>query len=984
MESTSRPPRWHYALLAALPLLLTLLNRNWAFENYGNYDAWYYFGDFLHFPRIHQVLPNYPHERVLWIIPGYALVHLLGVTAGVLLAHCLVVWACLFLLHYILRRVADPRTALLGAVMLGCNPGFIGANGWEYPEGLWMACVLASVALLVRRPGAPSCGGVAAFGAGAAWFGLFSLYPVWACLTPFFLYLLVRPRRGETVRWPDALRNAGLAAAGATAAGLLLWVGYLAMGAKGFFLTMNLSMGKALAGTGNTMFVNPVWYRDAMWLVWPSIAVAAAAIGIVEYRRRPDRFSWVHRDLLWCYLLCAAILIFMTVTPPRLLTFEFKTSVLVPVVFLTLALVLFRVPRQLPDRVFYLVAGVASVLCLAPLARPGLYLVAFHRAFLIPALLLLAAVTALRVWRPASGVRWCAAVLLFAIASVGIIPGGYGRAWRDDYNGPEITERVARSVRLILSRTPAGRNPVVWYQYHDAYLGAEFLGVMAALMGGDENTMDFPKATHQLPPGTRVFLLRDTDDAAAVAQYRMATAGMPVTLMSKDKIEYGKVSYWITQFEVQPFSMAAVRAGFEAVRKDEPPLVLSRTRLLELPAPGVYQIELRYPRGFGKVKFGAVRENGEWLEEGVAALEGDDQIVWFRRGVESGEPLRLRAEGECAPSDCAPFAARIGILRDAAGADAKMFNLIQKRATLITNLLPTGSFDAGLDGWSAAKGTIQPAQECHSGNCVEFRPKGTEMQYLISWDAVRLEKGQRYEFDAWVRSGTGRPLRLEFGLWNAARKAWATNMEITAATEWSQVKLRFLNDTEAPLSPIFWQSRMEFGPMLVDEVELKPAATLPERKPQMIPNGDFENGLAGWSSPQGEMKEGSHCHTGVCAEFRPQGKVMQYLVSWDSVSLTKGKTYELSAWIRSGTIRSGTAKPLRLQFGFWDRQGNNWVAPQTVTAGAQWTEVKTRFQSDTAARLSPIFWQSQGEYGAMVVDDVELVEVAAGASGPGR
>ena len=96
--------------------------------------------------------------------------------------------------------------------------------------------------------------------------------------------------------------------------------------------------------------------------------------------------------------------------------------------------------------------------------------------------------------------------------------------------------------------------------------------------------------------------------------------------------------------------------------------------------------------------------------------------------------------------------------------------------------------------------------------------------------------------------------------------------------------------------------------------------------------------------------------------------------------MVKGKTYQLSAW-----IRSGTSKPLRLQWGFWDKSKNNWVAPQMVTAGPEWTSVTSRFVSDTTGRLSPILWQSQGEYGSMLVDDLELVEVApVKASAAGR
>jgi hypothetical protein len=39
-----------------------------------------------------------------------------------------------------------------------------------------------------------------------------------------------------------------------------------------------------------------------------------------------------------------------------------------------------------------------------------------------------------------------------------------------------------------------------------------------------------------------------------------------------------------------------------------------------------------------------------------------------------------------------------------------------------------------------------------------------------------------------------------------------------------------------------------------------------------------------------------------------------------------------------------------------------------------------RFPSGTNERLSPIFWESLGDFGSLFVDDVELKEITAAAS----
>src|SRR5579871_5591009 len=67
--------RVYLAVLIAAPLLIFLLNRNWPFEGFGDYDSFYYFGFFIHYPHYQILRSGYPGERLPWILPGYALVH---------------------------------------------------------------------------------------------------------------------------------------------------------------------------------------------------------------------------------------------------------------------------------------------------------------------------------------------------------------------------------------------------------------------------------------------------------------------------------------------------------------------------------------------------------------------------------------------------------------------------------------------------------------------------------------------------------------------------------------------------------------------------------------------------------------------------------------------------------------------------------------------------------------------------------------------
>jgi len=494
-------------------------------------------------------------------------------------------------------------------------------------------------------------------------------------------------------------------------------------------------------------------------------------------------------------------------------------------------LVLFRVPESTAPWQFYLIAGLAAATCLMPLARVGLYQAAFHRGLLIALLLMIVGLATVKLWVRPHPAWWAAGVALFAAASFGLVPATTGTAWRYNYRGADISERVARSVRLILKRTPEGRFPVFWYQDMTDRLSAEFRGVMCSFITHNESMKQFPKVDKQYRPGTPVFVLLEQRNIAAAATYRLARAGMAAALRSQDRIEYGDTSYWITQLEIMPMSMAAVREGFEytgtpldwaveSLPVSGTPAKTARWILrhpLSLPAPGVYQFELRYRKAAGNLRFGAVQPGGgAWLEEsGAAVPDGEDRVAWFRIGVKAGVPVLLAAEAEL------PFgSAKVSILRDRSAIGVGTFNALGRDVS-DGNLIPKGGFETGLGGWDHSSGTVRFSSDCYSGGCVEFLPFGKGPQYLVQWNTAKVQPGKSYELSAWIRSGTGKPLRMEYGMWDATPSKWIGRQDFTATAQWTNVKLVFLNSTRNDLSPMFWESRGDLGSMFVDEVELQ-------------------------------------------------------------------------------------------------------------------------------------------------------------------
>src|SRR5580704_17855047 len=128
-------PRIFFAILLASPVLIFLLNRNWTFQGFGDYDAFYYFGHFIHFPHYQKLSPTYAGERLPWILPGYALVHLLGPIAGELALHFQIWYTSVFSLYQIVTTFSTEQTGFLTAFALGIHPYFLASAGMDYITG---------------------------------------------------------------------------------------------------------------------------------------------------------------------------------------------------------------------------------------------------------------------------------------------------------------------------------------------------------------------------------------------------------------------------------------------------------------------------------------------------------------------------------------------------------------------------------------------------------------------------------------------------------------------------------------------------------------------------------------------------------------------------------------------------------------------------------------------------------------------------------
>jgi len=834
-------PHWHYFAIFLIPAILSLINPNWLFQNIGHMDAWCYFGEFQHFPRFQNIHPYYLGERMTWVAPGYLLVHLLGQIRGIILLHWCVFLLALYLLHDILRRLTGYRTAFLGTVLLGCHPFFIGSNGWEYPEGMAIALLLLSLALAIHTPSAPCRRDLYVFLSGAAWFAVVYTYVAWLMFTPAYLYVVARSAAPDRSLWRTVVRIGWLVLGGGLVATSALWGAYRLLGGRGFFFSQNVITAVNLARLQHNPWVVPKWYLSPSGLVFPVLAACLALVCVAASAFRRLRLSRPEAAMLWFYLYCFSAMVVMTLRENRLLAFDYFTSILMPGVFLTLGIALFRVPETTRPSLFYAITALGALVRVVPLARVNLYLKAFHWGFIIPVALLTLAVGCWMVWRRSSPVSWVAAVVLSGVVSFGLTPAN-GSAWKMVYRGRDVSERVTRAMQVILKRVPEDRYPAFWFDNFDDRLSSEYRGIMCAFLAWEQSMNRPLEVDKHYESGTRIILLTQQRDVTAATSYLLARAGMPAVLVSQDPIDYGGVSYWITQLEVLPLTMANLRKGLAAVPLDQEdiqpfglpefPVRQGSTTLaskkMTLPKSGVYQFEIRYRLSGGTLNFGAVSPGRKWIEQSVPPIEEDGgQVSWFRFAVAAGEPVELALEVDFPAGSRPSFAAppRLAVFRDGSAVSPEGFDALLKRPDPEGNLIGNGRFDAGLGGWEWSMGELHNATDCHKGGCAEFVAGGGPEQYVTHWDAARLRPGTVYEYKAWIKSASVEPLRVQFGVWDPAASRWVVREVVTATPEWREVKLKFRNDSSNPVATEFLKDNQQPGAFLIDEVVLKEADT---------------------------------------------------------------------------------------------------------------------------------------------------------------
>lgn len=546
--------RTYYLVLAAVPVLLTILNRNWTFQGFGDYDAFYYFGHFIHFPHYQKLQPRYAGERLPWILPGYGLVHLFGPVYGTLVLHWIAFYTSVFSMCFIVSRFSGAQAGFLAAFAMSIHPYFIAANGMDYGTGGCLAYCLLALAMVVRSVFAtPRARWLWLCGAGISWAAATYTYPFWALFTPacLLLYWAAKALKDDAPssfrrKLLDSLAGAAqFAAGGLTLTFALILVHYWIFGAGWLaFQRQSIEMGRFAWG----MKVSPwasssfsVTYAD--WLVFPGMTAALSMVFLIPQFRRWLVLGSGVGGLLVMNLYFVAIMVIQTIRPGRILQFDYFSIFLVPGAFLALGATIFYFPHRLSQAKFWSVVAIASAVSLAPLARPGLYVKPPVLGALVPAFFLGCAL-AIRILLPKSRVALIGVAIGMAASSFCLAPAVGGIAWKDHGDWKAATGRVGDAVIMIENRLPRGQYPAFWYSEKSPH-NLEFQAIMCAFLAHENSMLRFPEVDRKFGRGQALLLLTDQPSAFAEASGHLA-----LTFLWEREIASGGVTYWVTATEV--------------------------------------------------------------------------------------------------------------------------------------------------------------------------------------------------------------------------------------------------------------------------------------------------------------------------------------------------------------------------------------------------------------------------------------------------
>ena len=563
-----------YVVLLSLPWLIFLINPNWLFQGFGHMDPWYYFGMSIDYPLHQHVSLSYPGERLTWILPSRLVIALFGPIYGWIVFHLCVYWISAFSLYALMRRFAGARTALVTTLMLAVNPLFIGSNGWSYVDSGSIAYFLLTLLAITAAHRARDAWPYLIL-AGALWAATAYNYLLWWVLTPcclLFYWATEDPksRQISTLR-RYAAATASFLAGIALATLLMATCHYLIYGAvaRGFYAEHLGAAAFNLGVTGQQVTWGQQdysWIKIGGWIVFPVVAFLAGIVALIRHYVFGHHLNRLSLGLIASYGYTFLVLVYFTFRPNQVLQFDYYASILMPLEFLVLGVIVFATP-SLSGRYFAAVLAAAVAISLAPLWHVTFYQPGSEKNLLWHYVVALAVIIIVTFWRATPA--WALGPIGLAIVSFGLVPRYPSNAWHDVYNGMSEFQRLADAVRCIDANTSPDKLPVLWIDNLHSHDTAEYRAIMCALQVHNISMKTYPEAEPPVkyPAGTELVIVTPEKNIFARANAVATKAGFPLALrkqvlISGEGVQVNqRTSYWLTFADVIPTNEAVSAAA---------------------------------------------------------------------------------------------------------------------------------------------------------------------------------------------------------------------------------------------------------------------------------------------------------------------------------------------------------------------------------------------------------------------------------------
>jgi hypothetical protein len=339
----------HFAnlgLLAILPLALVLFNDYWPYiSSYGGFiDPWLYTSYFLHLKAQLLAFPGaYYGDRLSDTIPGWSIYHVFGPWIGNYVFKLTVISTASFAIYFSICRVLNKRAALVAGLLVGAQPHFLMAFGWDYVDGIGIAYYALSM-LFVFRAAQSKAYKLSMFIAGVFCNCLITSHFLWlnlAWIIPLGFLLANRIGSRHSI-W----KSLGMFVLGGVFAFVVFCSIYHELTGHWFYLANSLR--HTLNGFGAAQKVNaPVsqWINVAFWLVHHNGLVLVAIWMIFRRKTTP-----AERVCLALFTVSYATVWAWQVVGFPFAMLLFYTSFLFPVYALGLAAILNRPLAMLSPR----------------------------------------------------------------------------------------------------------------------------------------------------------------------------------------------------------------------------------------------------------------------------------------------------------------------------------------------------------------------------------------------------------------------------------------------------------------------------------------------------------------------------------------------------------------------------------------------------------------------------------------------------------